>query len=240
LKSLLAVFAHPDDETFRCGATLALLARQGVRVQVLSATRGQAGLCGDPPLCRPDELGQVREEELRCACRALGLEPPLLLNYQDGTLAQVSEAEAVSQIIAVIQELRPQILLTWPPDGLSGHPDHIAVSRWTDLAFQQSAVLGPEAPVAVYHLVMPRSLAQRLGLTHLRTVSEADVSLTVDVNPVLTQKLAAIRCHQTQLGASPILAASQEKQRLFLGTEYFRLTRGRAELAAWLGHRSPA
>lgn len=69
--SLLAVFAHPDDETFRCGGTLALLAQRGVRVQVLTATRGQAGSCGAPPLCAPEELPAVRENELRCACAAL-------------------------------------------------------------------------------------------------------------------------------------------------------------------------
>lgn len=229
MKSLLAVLAHPDDETFRCGGTLALLARQGVRVQVLAATRGQAGSCGDPPVCRPESLGVVREAELRCACAALGLEPPILLDYQDGTLARVSEAEAVSQIMAVIQEVRPQVLLTWPPDGLSGHPDHVAVSRWTDLAFEQASTLGQDAPVAVYHLVMPRSLAQRLGLTHLRAVFEADVSLTIDVTPVWAEKLAAVNCHRTQLGATPILAASEEKQRLFLGREYFRRVQARTD-----------
>ena len=66
MRTLLAVLAHPDDETFRCGGMLALLARQGVRVQVLTASRGQAGSCGDPPVCRPEVLGTVREAELRC------------------------------------------------------------------------------------------------------------------------------------------------------------------------------
>ena len=73
MPSLLAVFAHPDDETFRPGGTLALLARRGVEVHVLTATRGEAGSCGDPPLCSPEELPAVRESELRCACAALGL-----------------------------------------------------------------------------------------------------------------------------------------------------------------------
>mgnify|MGYP000732581162 CR=1 FL=1 len=65
--ALLAVFAHPDDEAYRPGGTLALLARRGVRVHLLTATRGQAGSCGEPPLCTPDELPTVRERELRCA-----------------------------------------------------------------------------------------------------------------------------------------------------------------------------
>ncbi len=227
MRTLLAVLAHPDDETFRCGGMLALLARQAVRVQVLTASRGQAGSCGDPPLCRPESLGMVREAELRCACAALGLEPPILLDYQDGALERVSETEAVNQVMAVVQELRPQVLLTWPPDGLSGHPDHVAVSRWTTLVFEQAARLGPEVPAALYHLVLPRSIADRLGLAHLQAIPDAAVTLAVDVTPVWVQKLAAIHCHQTQLGASPIMAADEEQQRLFLGREYFRRVQAR-------------
>mgnify|MGYP005848594215 CR=1 FL=1 len=219
----MAVFAHPDDETFRCGGTLALLARRGVRVQVLTATRGRAGSRGNPPLCTPEELPAVREQELRCACAALGIEPPRLLDYGDGTLAGVDEEEAVEQVLAVIRELRPQVLLTWPPDGLSAHPDHVAVSRWTTLAFERAAALGPEAPAALYHLAVPRSVAEALGLTHLHAIPDEEVTLAVDVTAVWEQKLAAIRCHRTQISASPMLAAPEEKQRLFWGGEHFRL-----------------
>lgn len=219
---LLAVFAHPDDETFRCGGALALLARRGGRVQVLTATRGEAGSCGDPPLCTPDELPAVRERELRCACAALGIEPPRLLDYRDGTLAGVDEEEAVEQVLAVIRELRPQMLLTWPPDGLSGHPDHVAVSHWTASAFERAAALGPDAPAALYHLAVPRSVTEALGLTHLHAIPDEEVTLAVDVMPVWEQKLAAIRCHRTQADGSPILAAPEDQQQLFLGVEHFR------------------
>jgi LmbE family N-acetylglucosaminyl deacetylase len=78
---LLAVFAHPDDETFRPGGTLALLVRQGAQVVALTFTRGQAGSCGDPPVCTPQELPAVREHELRSACAALNIQPPRLLDY---------------------------------------------------------------------------------------------------------------------------------------------------------------
>jgi LmbE family N-acetylglucosaminyl deacetylase len=229
LSGLLAVFAHPDDETFRCGGALTLLARQGVRVQILTTTRGQAGSCGDLPQCGPKSLGMVREAELRCACAALGLEPPILLDYQDGALARVSDAEAVNQIMAVVLELRPQVLLTWPPDGLSGHPDHVAVSRWTTLIYEQVARLAPEAPAALYHLVLPRSIADRLGLVHLQAIPDEAVTLTVDVTPVWKQKLAAIHCHRTQLGVSSIMAADKEQQRIFLGREYFRRVQTRTD-----------
>lgn len=73
-RRMLAAFAHPDDETFRPGGTLALLARHGVHVQVLTATRGESGSRGEPPLCRPEELPAVRAQKLRCACAALGIE----------------------------------------------------------------------------------------------------------------------------------------------------------------------
>jgi len=223
--TLLAVFAHPDDETFRCGGTLALLARRGVRVQVLTATRGEAGSRGDPPLCTPEKLADVREQELRCACSTLGVVPPILLDYSDGGLAEVDEEEAVDRVTAVIWELEPQALLTWPPDGLSGHPDHVAVSRWTTLAFERTDTLGPDAPVALYHLAVPCSVANALGLAHLHAIPDTEITLAVDVTPVWEQKWAAIRCHRTQTGGSPILAAPEEKRRLFLGQEHFRRAR---------------
>jgi LmbE family N-acetylglucosaminyl deacetylase len=97
--SLLAVFAHPDDESFRPGGTLALLARRGVRVQILTATRGQAGSRGDPPLCSLEELPAACEKELRCACSALGILPPLLLDYQDGQLAEADPEGLAAQIL---------------------------------------------------------------------------------------------------------------------------------------------
>jgi LmbE family N-acetylglucosaminyl deacetylase len=217
----LAIFAHPDDEAFRAGGTLALLARRGVRVCLLTATRGEAGSCGDPPLCTRDQLPAVREAELRCACRALGIRPPRLLDYRDGTLARVDEEEAVAQVAAAIRRLRPQVLLTWPPDGLSGHPDHAAVSHWTALAFERASAWGPNAPAALYHLAVPRSVAQALGMTHLHATPDEEITLSVDVGEVWEQKMAAIRCHRTQAGAAPILAAPLERQRLFLGMEHF-------------------
>ena len=105
--ALLAIFAHPDDETFRPGGTLALLARRGVGVHVLTATRGQAGSCGDPPLCSQEDLPAVRERELRCACAALGLEPPRLLDYLDGRLAEATPEEIAAHILTAVTEVHP-------------------------------------------------------------------------------------------------------------------------------------
>jgi LmbE family N-acetylglucosaminyl deacetylase len=172
-------------------------------------------------LCRPEELGPLRERELRCACDALGIMPPLLLDYQDGTLPTVDEQEAVRRVLAIIREIHPQVLLTWPPDGLSGHPDHVAVSRWTALAFQQAGDWTADAPAALYHLAVPRSVAEALGLAHLHAVPDDEITLNVDISPAWEQKVAAIGCHRTQLGISSILTAPLEQRQLFLGHEHF-------------------
>ncbi len=223
---LLAIFAHPDDESYRCGGALSLLAGRGAQVWVLCATRGEQGI----PNMDPEEVGRVRQSELECACRALGIEKPCLLDYQDGTLLQVDEEYAVGKVVQTIRKLRPQALLTWPPSGVSGHPDHVAVSNWTEKAFQLAAdpLAYPEhkeAPYAVdalYHIVVPRSLAETLKMAHLHTVHDDEVTHTVDVSEVWDEKKAAILCHNSQIPNSPILDAPEEQQRLFLGTEYFQ------------------
>lgn len=217
--SLLAVFAHPDDESFRPGGTLALLARRGVRVQVLTATRGQAGSRENPPLCTPEELPAVREKELRCACSALGIQPPLLLDYQDGQLAAADPEGLGAQILQVVNDTRPQVLLTFGADGLSGHPDHIVIGQAAAQAFHRA-----DDVAALYTLAVPRSLAENLGMKQIRAVSDESIALTVDVSAVWDAKMSAIRCHRTQLGESPILGAPEARQRLFLGAEHFCLS----------------
>ena len=213
---LLAVFAHPDDETFRPGGTLALLARRGVRVHVLTATRGGAGICGEPPLCTPEELPAVRERELRCACAALGLEPPRLLDYEDGRLAEADPEVVIADILAAVEVVRPQVILSFGPDGISGHLDHLAIGEFTAQAFCRAKNV-----VALYTMAVPRSLAERLEMRQVRPVPDEAITLAVDVSEAWDVKQAAIRCHATQLGASLITCAPLERQRLFLGTEHF-------------------
>jgi LmbE family N-acetylglucosaminyl deacetylase len=213
---LLAVFAHPDDETFRPGGTLAILARQGVCVELLTFTHGEAGSCGDPPLCAPGELAAVRERELRCACSCLGIAPPRLSNHADGHLREANAQTMIEQILSVVHDMKPEVLLTFGPDGLSGHPDHIAVGQWVKQAFRRA-----EGLAALYAVAVPRSLAQKLELRQVHAVPDETIALTVDVSSVWETKLTAMRCHATQLSSSPVLSAPAERQRLFFGCEYF-------------------
>lgn len=222
---LLAVFAHPDDESYRPGGTLALLARAGVCVQMLVATRGEAGSRGDPPLCAADELPAVREGELRCACSVLGIEPPRLLDYHDGHLKESNPEHLTEEILAVILQVRPQAVLTFGPEGLSGHPDHIVIGQCAAEAYRRA-----EEPSALYAVAVPRSVTERLHMQRVLPVPDEAIALSVDVSAVWEVKLAAIRCHATQLASSPMMRAPVEQQHLFLGTEHFvRLAARRPE-----------
>jgi len=213
---LLAVFAHPDDEAYRPGGTLALLARHGVRVHLLTATRGESGSCGDPPLCAPEELPAVRGRELRCACAALGIEPPRLLDYKDGHLSEADPEEVIAQILKIVDEVCPQVVLSFGPDGLSGHPDHIIIGQCAAEAFRRA-----DEVAALYTVAVPRSVAERLDMRRVQSVPDEAIALSVNVSTVWETKLAAIRCHATQLRSSPMMHAPVERQRLFFGTEHF-------------------
>jgi LmbE family N-acetylglucosaminyl deacetylase len=213
---IVSIFAHPDDETFRPGGTLALLARQGVRVEVLTFTRGEAGSCGVPPLCTLEELSAVRECEMRSACTVLGLQPPRIFDYPDSRLPETEPETMVAHILSVVQEIEPQVLLSFGPDGLSGHPDHIAVGLWAHEAFRRA-----EGLAALYTVAVPQSLAQELAMHQLHPVPDETIALRVDVSSVWQIKLAAMRCHATQISSSPVMNAPLERQQRFFGREYF-------------------
>ena len=214
--ALLAIFAHPDDETFRPGGTLALLARHGIEVHLLTLTHGEAGSCGEPPLCTHDELPRVRERELRCACAALGIQPPNLLDYQDGHLTEANPERVITDILTIVRQVHPQVLLSFGPDGLSGHPDHITIGKWAAEAFHHLVGVS-----ALYTVAVPQSLAVQLGMNHVHPVPDHTIALTVDVSVVWETKLTAMRCHATQLSSSPMLNAPTERQCLFFGYEHF-------------------
>jgi LmbE family N-acetylglucosaminyl deacetylase len=214
--TLLAIFAHPDDETFRPGGTLALLASHGVRVEVLTFTQGEAGSCGDPPLCLPNELPTVREAELRCACTVLGIQPPRLLDLPDGLLHLSDREKIVEQILTVMSEVKPQVCLSFGPDGLSGHSDHIAAGQWAAEAFRRV-----DGSAALYTVAVPRSLKAKLNMQQVHSVPDETIALAVDVSSVWETKLAAMRCHATQWSSSPMVSAPEERRRLFFAWEYF-------------------
>src|SRR5579864_1940194 len=126
---LLLIFAHPDDESFVAAGLSRRYVDAGAGVTLVTATRGEAGSCGDPPLCRPDELPARREAELREAAGLLGIPDVYVLGYQDRHLAEAPHRELREQLVGIIRRHRPHVVVTYDPYGGHGHADHIAISR---------------------------------------------------------------------------------------------------------------
>ena len=169
-RGLLAIFAHPDDESFSIGGTLALAAEHGARVRVLCATNGDEGGEGADGDHAMDP--EIRLSELRAACLALGIEAPVFLGYSDsgmegwgakpGSLALADPEEAIGRIVAEIQLFRPSVVITFDPGGIYGHPDHMAISALASEAFRRAAA-EPGGPLALYHTAIRRSFVPEMG-----------------------------------------------------------------------------
>jgi LmbE family N-acetylglucosaminyl deacetylase len=169
---LLGIFAHPDDEATIAGA-FRHYHDQGARAALICATRGEAGEISDPALATPATLGQVREQELREACRIMGVDDLSFLDYHDGRLADANPQEATGRIVRHIRRLRPQVIVTFDANGGYGHRDHIAVHDLTVAAFHQAGDpaaypeqlaegLAAYAPQKLYFVAFPRSMMERL------------------------------------------------------------------------------
>jgi LmbE family N-acetylglucosaminyl deacetylase len=137
---LMCVLAHPDDESLGTGGTLAKYSAEGVETYLVTATRGERGRFGglkEQP--GPEEVGRVREAELRAAARELGLSEVVFLDYLDKDLDKADPTEAVSKIVGHVRRVRPQVVITFGPEGAYGHPDHIAISQLATAAVVAAA-----------------------------------------------------------------------------------------------------
>jgi LmbE family N-acetylglucosaminyl deacetylase len=141
LGTILGVWAHPDDETYLSAGLMATAASHGARVACATATRGEEG-SWDHERYPPSEIGRIREAELTAALGVLGVSEHYWLDFRDGTCDAVSEAEGIDRVKAIIEKVSPDTVLTFGPEGLTGHPDHSAVSRWTTKAFDHAAKPG--------------------------------------------------------------------------------------------------
>ncbi len=176
-KILLAVVAHPDDESFGMGGTLALYAEEGVDVHLICATRGEAGEVPANMLDGQSSIAELREKELNCAAKALGLAEVHLLDYRDSgmtgspdnkhpkALIQAPIEEAAKKIALVIRTIKPQVVVTFDPIGGYMHPDHIAVHNACVKAFEMAGDQKikidnslPFIPTKLYFHIFPRGL----------------------------------------------------------------------------------
>ncbi|HSX33015.1 MAG TPA: PIG-L family deacetylase [Candidatus Saccharimonadales bacterium] len=147
LGTILSVWAHPDDESYLAAGIMATAVVQGQQVICVTATKGEAG-SQDEVKWPPATLGEVRATELAAALKELGITQHHWLGYGDGRCAAVPSAEAVAQLKSLIERYHPDTILTFGPEGMTGHPDHATVSRWVD-----QAVEGLAEPPVIYHAV---------------------------------------------------------------------------------------
>jgi LmbE family N-acetylglucosaminyl deacetylase len=247
---LLCVFAHPDDEQWGTAGALLACVERGVEVHLLTATSGDAGEIADPALATPETLAAVREEELRVACRILGLQPPILLRHPDGKLDQIDAGLLADQVATAIRQLRPRVVLTFDANGGYGHPDHIAIHHATlravDLAAEQGADgLSPHRIDKLYATAYPRSrfaainadlaaagappidfgAVQTLPWEEIGTPDEW-VTTAVPVEGYFARRWESLLAHRTQYGSdNPLVAVGEVVARRWLRTDTFRRLR---------------
>lgn len=143
LGTILGVWAHPDDETYLTAGIMATAIRNGQRVVCVTATKGEAG-SQDEQRWPSATIAEVREKELAEALAMLGVTEHHWLGYIDGLCHEVDDEEATARVGHFIDEVQPDSVLTFGPDGDTGHLDHIAISRWTTAAFAQAAKPGAQ------------------------------------------------------------------------------------------------
>jgi LmbE family N-acetylglucosaminyl deacetylase len=252
-RTILAVFAHPDDESLACGGTLARLADAGARVVVMCASRGERGSSSDGSLLNGD-LASTRAVELQEAARVLGVSEVIALQHPDGDLRWANVPQFHAEIVSAIERIRPDGVITFAEDGLYWHLDHIGVHERTYTAVKS---FGAGAP-PLYYVTMQQgvmkeivdaALANGLDVQKNPFDIEADAfgdhakppTFVIDVQDWVPRKLAALRCHRTQIGpAHPLRHITDEQARRLLGTEQFRrspLDAGWASVIEQLGER---
>lgn len=260
-KRLLGVFAHPDDEGLIGGALLHYH-MLGVETGLICATRGEVGEISDPVLATPTNLGEVREQEMREATEALNVHNLWFLGYRDSgmagtpenqdprSLVQASAAEVIGKLVAIIRQFRPQVMITFDETGGYGHPDHIAIYKYTTGAFHAAAdaaqypEFGPAHAVsklyyssfARRHIMMMADWLQAqnyegvfkdLDINQMG-LPDDQISVLLDVESWAEGKARSWARHRTQMNPNtPLARLPEELQRKWRGTECYQLAASR-------------
>jgi LmbE family N-acetylglucosaminyl deacetylase len=225
----MAVLAHPDDESLGVGGTLARYASNGVDVFLVTATRGDGGgyrghRPGDERHPGSEALARIRETELRAAAATLGVREVELLDYPDLRLDRAHPREAIGRIVTALRRLRPDVVVTFGPDGAYGHPDHVAISQFTTAAVMAAADAGfgsdgpdrlrPHSVSKLYYLAWPgstwtayqaavRTLSTTVDgvLRHATPWPDWAITTVIDTSDVWPIVWRAVSCHESQIAA---------------------------------------
>ena len=221
-RTLVAVFAHPDDEG-AASPLLARYAREGAQVYLIVATDGAAGSQQTTIPAGP-ELAKARAEEARCAAGALGIQPPILLGFPDGKLGSYADDplrlfKATQRLHEELQRLRPDALITWGPDGGTGHPDHRLVSA---LVTQLARTGAPGVPERVFYVSLPaeamRAVNPLRGEPPLLIPQAKHLTTRVAFTPAdLEAARRSLACHKTQFAADTMARLGESAKQMWNG-----------------------
>ena len=233
---MLLLLAHPDDETFGPGGTIAKYASQGADVYLATATKGQAGMMGDPPVTDREHLGEVRAAELLCAAGILGIRKVVFLGFMDGQLPLTPRTSLVEKAVEQIRWIRPHVLIGFGPEGVSRHPDHIVMSEVAAEAFDAApdparfpdqlvdAVL-PWGPHKLYRFEIAQEILDAWDVP-LAGVPKEQLTTFIDTSAYVDRKVEAFLSHRTQRRDSDRIL-SREGYREFARMETYVLAKTR-------------
>jgi LmbE family N-acetylglucosaminyl deacetylase len=222
----LSVWAHPDDESYCCAGLMADAVRRGRRVVCITATRGELGSTDEARWPPGAPLAEARTRELEACLDVLGITEHHWLDYPDGGCADVDDDAAVARIRAIAEQVQPDTVLTFGPDGSTWHPDHIAVSRWataavagTKAAVHYNATT-PEWFAFMSEFVDPAEVMMDDREVPLYPASALSIHVQLD-GELLDLKYAAMLCQVSQIG--PLLdALGPDDYHRMLAEESFR------------------
>lgn len=247
---LIAILAHPDDETLGVGGVLARYAAEGVGVHVLTATRGEGGRYLEhrdgPGHPGREKLGEIREAELRAAAAVLGVRDVAVLGYPDGGLDRADPVEVIGRIAGHLRRVRPHVAITFAPDGGYGHPDHIAISQFAAAAIVaaadpsrmvESSDAPPHAVSKFYYMASTLESWKVYQAAFKKLTSHVDgverealpwpdwqITTWIDTRDHWTTVTKAVQCHYSQTSTYQVLASlsPEQQEQLWGGRGLYR------------------
>ena len=198
-KRMLCVFAHPDDECYGPGGTIAHYALLGVEISILMFTCGEAGSIGVSRELERDELCRRRSKEFAASCSALGVAGYRIVGAPDKAVNAMAERAAIDEIHREMDSLGPHVVLTFHYRGVSSHPDHIAVTSYLEKAFDEAAVAGAPGPLKLYEWGIPEEKSRLYDRPNLAATPDHEVHARITPSrEAMERKISAIERHCTQ------------------------------------------
>ncbi|HEX2783883.1 MAG TPA: PIG-L family deacetylase [Ilumatobacteraceae bacterium] len=233
--TVLAVWAHPDDESFVAGGLLAAASDAGSRIVCLTATRGELGTA-DADRWHPARLAQTRTRELAAAHAILGIDEQRWLPFEDGTCDTISPGRGMALVAQVIADVQPDTIVTFGPDGLTGHTDHQAVSRWTSHAWAAKGSSARLLWAAITadtkaRMAAAEPVAKAFYPGYPSVATDHSVAIRLDLTgDLLDRKFSAIRAHATQ-SAALVHRLGEDRFRRWWATETYINVGSTSEIA---------